>query len=495
MNNRKIILELPHDEARNFFLKHESYCNIDFPKYFLFSELLQKVSSEFLGKDLVNDFCISGSAMGKQDGINYLIYANKDGKLSWRPLQIIHPLVYVALVHEITKEDNWKKLQARFKKFQSNERIKCLSIPVQSENKQSDKAQQISNWWEQVEQQSILLSLEYDYIFDTDVSDCYGSVYTHAIAWAVEGKQKAKKNRNPSTNLLGNIIDKSIQNAQNQQTNGIPQGSVLMDFIAEIILGYIDRILGANLKIQKITDYQILRYRDDYRIFVNNPNDGEKILKLLSEIMMPFGFKLNASKTQGSQDVITQSVKKDKLAWLYIPQNRKGSLQKQLLLIRQHGINYPNSGSLNSALNKFDKKLEKAKKIYSVEQLISIATDIAYHNPKVIPVCCAIVSKLLNRLDKYEPIAVLVHQKLIRMPNSGFTQIWLQRMLKANLNSYSFSEKMCKLHSEKVSLWNNSWIKGKRMLKILNDTPIFQKDEFEILDSVITNNEVDIFDY
>ena len=53
-------------------------------------------------------------------------------------------------------------------------------------------------------------------------------------------------------NILGNIIDKSIQNAQNQQTNGIPQGSVLMDFIAEIILGYIDRILGVYLKKQKI---------------------------------------------------------------------------------------------------------------------------------------------------------------------------------------------------------------------------------------------------
>ena len=53
-------------------------------------------------------------------------------------------------------------------------KIKCLSIPVQSENKQSDKAQQISNWWEQVEQQSILLSLEYNCVFDTDVADCYG---------------------------------------------------------------------------------------------------------------------------------------------------------------------------------------------------------------------------------------------------------------------------------------------------------------------------------
>lgn len=351
--SRKSILELNANEARQFFLKHESYCNIDLPKYFSFSELLEKISNAYTGKNLLNDFSQSKSAMGKLDDVNHLLYANKDGKLSWRPFQIINPLVYVALVHEITEQKNWEKLQARFEKFSKNEKIKCLSIPVQSENKQSDKAQQISNWWEQVEQQSILLSLEYDYVFDTDVADCYGSIYTHSIAWAVEGKKIAKENR--KNDLLGNFIDKSIQNAQNQQTNGIPQGSVLMDFIAEIILGYIDRILGTFLKKQKITNYQILRYRDDYRIFVFNHNDGENILKRLSEIMMPFGFKLNASKTKGSQDVITQSIKKDKLAWLAIPQNNRISLQKQLLLIRQHGINYANSGSLNTALNKFDK--------------------------------------------------------------------------------------------------------------------------------------------
>ena len=493
--SRKSILELNANEARQFFLKHESYCNIDLPKYFSFSELLEKISNEYSGKSL-GDFS-DKKKMTNLDDVNYLLYANKDGKLSWRPLQIINPLVYVALVHKITEQENWGKLQARFKKFSKNEKIKCLSIPVQSESKQSDKAQQISNWWEQVEQQSILLSLEYDYVFDTDVADCYGSIYTHSIAWAVEGKKIAKENR--KNGLLGNFIDKSIQNAQNQQTNGIPQGSVLMDFIAEIILGYIDRILGTFLKKQKITNYQILRYRDDYRIFVCNHNDGERILKILSGIMMPFGFKLNASKTKGSQDVITQSIKKDKLAWLAIPQNNRISLQKQLLLIRQHSINHANSGSLNTALNKFDKQIERIRnkkgKVRNIEQLISIATDIAYHNPKVIPVCCAIISKLLSELDDSKHISLLVHAKLSKMPNSGFAQIWLQRMLKDNLSYFKFSEKICELKNGQISLWNYDWVNSPNMLNILKNTSIFLQAEFDKLDNIIPNNEIDLFDY
>lgn len=342
-----------------------------------------------------------------------------------------------------------------------------------------------------------MLSLEYDYVFDTDVADCYGSIYTHSIAWAVEGKKIAKANRN--NNLLGNFIDKSIQNAQNQQTNGIPQGSVLMDFIAEIILGYIDRILGVFLKKQKITNYQILRYRDDYRIFVCNHNDGESILKILSEIMMPFGFKLNASKTKGSQDVITQSIKKDKLAWLAIPQNNRISLQKQLLLIRQHSINYANSGSLNTALNKFDKQIERIRnkqgKVRNIEQLISIATDIAYHNPRVIPVCCAIISKLLSELDDSRHMSLLVYSKLSRISNSGFAQIWLQRMLKDNLSEFKFSEKICELNNSQISLWNYDWVNSQDMLNILKNTSIFLQAEFDRLDNIIPNNEIDPFDY
>ena len=493
--SRKNILELSANEARKFFLKHESYCNIDLPKYFSFSELLERISNKYLGKELGSLANIK--AMTNLDDVNYLLYANKDGKLSWRPFQIINPLVYVALVHKITEQENWEKLQARFKKFSKNEKIKCLSIPVQSESKQSDKAQQISNWWEQVEQQSILLSLEYDYVFDTDVADCYGSIYTHSIAWAVEGRKKAKNNR--KNNLLGNFIDATIQNAQYGQTNGIPQGSVLMDFIAEMVLGYIDLILTIALKKCKVKQYQILRYRDDYRIFVCNSNDGEMLLKVLSEIMMPFGFKLNSSKTKGSQDVIAQSIKKDKLAWLAIPQNNRISLQKQLLLIRQHSINHANSGSLNTALNKFDKKIERIRnkkgKVRNIEQLISIATDIAYHNPKVIPVCCAIISKLLSELDDSRHMSLLVYSKLSRISNSGFAQIWLQRMLKDNLSEFKFSEKICELQNSQINLWNYSWAKGRNMLNILNNTSIFLQSEFDKLDNIIPNNEIDLFDY
>ena len=101
-------------------------------------------------------------------------------------------------------------------------------------------AAQILSWWQGIEQASIELALEYDYVFlCADITDCYGAIYTHSIAWAIHGKTVAKQNRTDK-NLVGNVIDWYIQDMRHGQTNGIPQGSVLMDFIAEILLGYAD---------------------------------------------------------------------------------------------------------------------------------------------------------------------------------------------------------------------------------------------------------------
>ena len=59
------------------------------------------------------------------------------------------------------------------------------------------------------------------------------------------------------------------------QTNGIPQGSVLTDFIAEIVLGYIDSKLSERIRKEiGSINYKIIRYRDDYRIFTNEPLFG-----------------------------------------------------------------------------------------------------------------------------------------------------------------------------------------------------------------------------
>lgn len=496
METNKSVLEMTSSEAEAFFLKNESYCNIPLPPYFSFSNLLQQLSNLIKKNEMnLNSFFKIENAKNC-DEVNYTIYGNKDGKLSYRPLELIHPLIYVSLVKNITEEVNWGKLKSRFKEnFQKKSKIKCLSIPVESQTGNKDQAEQILNWWNGIEQASIDLYLEYHYMYDTDIADCYGSIYTHSIAWAIETKEVAKTNRKDKK-LLGNSIDIHIQSMRNGQTNGIPQGSILMDFIAEIVLGYIDELLTEELKNKGIDDYKILRYRDDYKIFVNNTNDGLNILKTLSQILIPFGLKLNTSKTRENKDIIIHSIKKDKLEWLKLIGNQDSlkTKQKQLLLIYQHSIENPNSGSLVTALSSFNKDLKDEKSA----QIISISVSIMLNNPKTVPVCSSIISKVLKSFDESEKKDILekVYIKIKNMANSDIAQIWLQRIIKSKIADYKFDEKLCKLvrKDDSIKLWNSEWITGNNDFKrCIERDSIFDQDKFDKLDETIESNEYEIF--
>jgi len=100
------------------------------------------------------------------------------------------------------------------------------------------------------------LAFDFAYVLHGDITDCYASIYTHSIAWALHGKSTAKAKRR-DLSLSGNAIDFRLQNMQHGQTNGIPQGSVLVDLIAEMVLGYADLELSQRLADTKITDFQV----------------------------------------------------------------------------------------------------------------------------------------------------------------------------------------------------------------------------------------------
>lgn len=498
------VLELNANDAHNFFLKTDSYCNLSLPPYFNFSELLSELSRSLSKKTLSDYFNVTVvKDMADTMDLNYIIYGNKGSNLSWRPLQLIHPLAYLALVNVLTQENNWKKIKNRFKKLSSLSNVSCLSIPIaNSERKNSNQGEQILQWWTGMEQKSIALSLEYDYVFNTDVADCYSSIYTHSLAWAIDGIKLAKtRDYRNDKNKLGNKIDICIQQMQNRQTNGIPQGSVLMDFIAEILLNYLDFLLTLEIKNQGINrdNYTILRYRDDYRIFVKNKYDGEKIIKILSSLLRTFGLKLNENKTFGSNDIITNSIKQDKIPSLEIIFNEKMGLQKKLLILREHSKKYPNSGSIFRLLKYLRETANLNEFGINYEVIISILLDIAINNPKLVPNACAFISDFLPLVDNPEYMKGLIFNKLSKMPNSGLSQIWLQRILKDNWQSYGFNEKLChQVDKDKFpsDLWNISWLpnnsKGNKIKQIMSSTPIIYWDTFNNLSEIVSSDEVNI---
>lgn len=502
----KCVLELSCIQARKFFLKEESYFNFDLPKYFSFKELITKVSSMLKGKRLSDYYESRVDKKTKKvktvfpcdcEDVNYIFFANKDGKYAWRPFQLIHPALYVSLVHRVTEKDNWKLIVERFKEFAKNTSIQCVSLPLVSSGKLSDKAVAIQNWWHSIEQKSIEYALDYEYVLHTDISDCYGSIYTHSIAWALHTKPEAKANRNNYDKFIGNDIDRHIRHMTFGQTNGIPQGSVLMDFISEMVLGYADLLLSERITKSNISDYHIIRYRDDYRIFTNNPQNAEAIIKHLTEILIDLGMRLNANKTIASHNVVEDSIKPDKLFWIVNRGGRK-NLQEHLLSIHNLGQRYPNSGSLAKALNEYFNRIEKLKVTHqAIPVLVSILVDIAYKNPRVYPIASAILSKLLSLAKSKklrDKLLSSIENRFKRIPNTGYLQIWIQRVLIKIERSRDFDETLCKkVNDTSVQLWNSDWL-DKSLVKIIEENHIVSENVISDIDRVIKPAEVELFE-
>jgi hypothetical protein len=502
------VLKMSAKEAKAYFLTHESYCNLDLPEYFNFSQLLKDVDAAISPNKLRNycqTFTKSDGKIGHLypkdfDDVCHTILHNKDGKYAWRPIKLIHPVIYVDLVNRITEDANWSEIKARFEYFGKNPKIHCASIPVQSSSDGNNKASQIIHWWEEIEQKSIELSLDFDFLYRTDITDCYSQIYTHSIAWALHSKDVAKSERF-NKDLIGNVIDECLRSMSSGQTNGIPQGSTLSDFIAEIVLGFADAEISDRIndlgKIDNFEEYKILRYRDDYRIFVNNPLHGEKIFQIISKVLFELGLKMNPYKTDSSSNIVKDAVKLDKINW-NATKNFQGDPQKHLLLLHDFSQNFPNSGSLATGLDKFYKRIVRRQSLgANILPMIGIVADIAFHNPRCTPICSAILSKLFELIpSKFSRHRVLMRllRKLRKAPNSGHLEIWIQRIsLFIAKRRAKFEEKLCKQAAcNPVVIWNSEWLEPE-LKNIIDNYSVIDSEKMQSMNIKIETSEVALF--
>lgn len=490
----KRLVDLSNEEARVHFLKGSSYFNGDFPQYISFEPILREVA-KVLNGDHYNQF--KSANPNDLSNVNYNFIANKDGKFAWRPLELIHPVIYVSLVNVICEQANWESIKTRLGEFEGGV-VDCCSAPVMSVDHQTDVAAQIRSWWQSVEQRSLTYSLEFSHLLHTDVTDCYGSLYTHSISWALHGLEEAKNNKGKNS-LLGNKIDSHVQASRYGQTNGIAQGSVLMDFVAEIVLGYVDELI--NSEIGESKDIRILRYRDDYRIFANGDERAEAVLKIVSDNLRSVGMKLGVSKTFSCRNVVEGSIKPDKLAGIELQDlgtaNAK-TIQKQLLRLHSFGQRFPNSGALRRLVSEFHTSISKQDETPDdLDVQVAIATDIAFVSPATFPAVAGILSHLISlaRSDKKLRLWKKVRDKMARVPYNGYLEVWLQRVIKPKGVDIKFEsgEPICQIvNGGAPPLWECGWISNDALKKAMEVTKIVVADASET-EEVIRPEEVELF--
>ena len=528
------VIKLSASEALDYFMQGEQYCTTELPRYFNFDEVLKFSKNKVQQKEL--DECIvDGKNPEKIEGVNFEVISNKDGRYGVRPLTLANPFLYYMMARDICEESNWKNVQGCFKHFES-QNIEATALPLKKEENAKEafkNSTAILNWWNKFEQQSIEFSLKYRYMFLTDITNCFGQINPESISWALSGKDtlfSTEKN-----NDLANKIKRYLRAMQNGKNMGIPQGSKLFGFIAEIILGYSDMLLSQKIEeaknkdpkendsLPKDLEYNILRHVDDYRIFCNDRDALEKISYILQNILERFNFRMNTSKTKVTSDVLAESIKADKRFYIFNTpiENKQAyrdqkdfektpcydfdSFQKHLLFIYEFGRKYPNSGSIITLLDTFNKRLinflgwneessdkkakdetsekcEEISKRKSDERngnripggeksvLVAISIAIANENVRASHLALKTASLILedmkaNESEKRSWLINLIYKKLRSQPNSSITQIWLQHITNEtddwiHAKKEPYDMPLCKLVAGKeIEIWDNSWLK------------------------------------
>lgn len=510
-NDFTSVVKMTNTEARAYFRESKHYVGFDLPPYFDFDEVLLFASSILTGKSLkavsTKDSHNKTKYPGKYSGVNYVILSNKDGGFAWRPIQIIHPVLYVDLVNVMTEKKAWQTIVAFFEKRERTV-VECISLPLRSNIEESNRAVQVSNWWDKIEQESLRKSLDYKFMFQTDISNCYPSIYTHSLEWALSpgGRPQVKADRanGKDTKNLGSDIDFRLRQMNQDQTIGIPQGSTLMDFIAEVVLGATDIELTERIRkeLPSNTRFAILRYRDDYRIFADEYQTGHIIMKLLNNVLYDWNMKMNIAKTSETSDIIASSIKPEKMEEIYTAPIQH-SYQRAAMRIYMLSKKYPNSGLVAKNLTDYFDRIQRLKKpkSFDYEVVVAIVIMIAYYSPKYIPQVASIVTDLIDKsgatLDRKTVISKII-DKFNDIPNTEFIDIWLQRIADVdNIRGYDFDSSISKLAlglGDNSLLWNSQWLRKEDRdlinfagISNLPDkiesgefTPLVSREEFEL---------------
>lgn len=507
----KTIFDLSADEALDFLMQNDRYVTTEMPEYLNFDPVLAFAREHIADTSI--DKCLKDINPENMSDANYDIMLNKDGRYAVRVLSLSNPFLYYLLAREICTPEHWAAILDDFKVFGSAPHIQAVGIPVIPADKENfHKATTILNWWNRFEQMAVKLSLDYRYMFVTDITNCYGTIELQTVEKALSRKGTASE-----VDVKTDIV-RILTMLRQGRNIGLPQGSTLYDIVAEIVLGYADMLLHEALERDGITEgYEILRYRDDYKVFANDKDLLERISYKLQHVLEGLNLRLNSAKTRISDSIITDSIKPDKLAYIYntpIYNNKKqcdfDGIQKQLLFILQFGRQYPDCGQMRMLLSKLstwieeyienvaknqkskakpkveakpgeedaeDKKTQKRPGtiIEDIMAMSAIAAQIAAENLNSAHYALKVISQMLSTISdeqvengeqaSKDEIVTKVLNRLGSMQNSDYLKIWLQNLaVKAEYKGdYSFADGkgngLCHLVcGADANLWNNSFL-------------------------------------
>jgi len=145
----------------------------------------------------------------------------------------------------------------------------------------------------------ISLEKKFSSLWMLDVANCFDSIYTHTISWAIKNKEYVKS-KTDYKNQFCDEFDRLMQRSNNNETNGIPIGSEVSRIFSEIIFQSIDcnimKTISNTFGYKYDEDYIFRRYVDDYIVFSKSDEISSHVSKAISDGLADYNLYINEGK-------------------------------------------------------------------------------------------------------------------------------------------------------------------------------------------------------
>lgn len=204
-------------------------------------------------------------------------------------MAVPHPLPYIQLAKCIS--DNWDEL--KFTASNDESRIKPQEhsdgrLIIMDYETAINKVRRVSK-----------TSFGKKFIVRTDISNCFPSIYSHSIPWALVGMPTAK-NTMSDRDIWYNKLDRHQRMMKRNETVGVPIGPATSNVIVEAILGKIDEALVQEGFVFA-REGSFSRFIDDYTAYCNSHEDARRFLSFLGDRLEQYKLVINAKKTEFSE--------------------------------------------------------------------------------------------------------------------------------------------------------------------------------------------------
>ena len=249
------------------------------------------------------------------------------------------------------------------------------------------------------------------YAVNADISNCFPSVYTHSIPWALHGRSKAKGNH--SIMMPGNLLDTVTRNVRDGQTNGLLIGPHASNVLSEIILTTVDQELSR-------AGYSAVRHIDDYVHYAETHVRAEDFIRDLAVQLREYELVLNERKTRVLPMPI--SIGEDWVRELHT-MTLTGSREIRFSAVRSlidFALNLArreqNSAVLNYAIRMVPRSIDaRAKRIF-VQLVVNLAM--------LYPYLASLMDVHVFTKHRHDGIGGMVHEYVERILSIGVKKIY-----------------------------------------------------------------------